>query len=484
MANDWAIVIPTSFAQQARALLESSNHYDLTRAIRPWIASDQAPQALLMPITDVAAAELMERRYPSTSLTNSKFGDVININAVLTNCTTSDDPLDFALALLRTDLPRSKTSHAKAHSPHVILRKNIKELLLENFGDVLSISDINLMLDSPGGLPSRWERHGDLVLLGESSFSTPEWVDCGPALLDAIWPVVASSLQASKVAIKARIDPGPKRESQVQLLYGDDGWVEHTDNGIKYRYDVTKCMFSAGNITEKLRVASMKDARGQTVVDMYAGIGYFTLPYLIHAGAAKIYACEWNLHAVKALKINLEANGISPERYTVLHGDNREVCPQGIADRVNLGLIPTSRAGWETACYALKPSKGGWLHIHENVNVGKGKKELRDLKLAEWSEEASGEVKNYLCKCHGGSWNVKVHHIETVKSYAPVRFSYSLKCSRVIKQKDFLNSRSRAYRKSMWQFISYCNTNTILADFKKTLTLTSKRLLICQNEQY
>lgn len=37
-----------------------------------------------------------------------------------------------------------------------------------------------------------------------------------------------------------------------------------------YEFDVTKCMFSAGNITEKLRVAGF-DCRGETVVDLYAG---------------------------------------------------------------------------------------------------------------------------------------------------------------------------------------------------------------------
>lgn len=34
---------------------------------------------------------------------------------------------------------------------------------------------------------------------------------------------------------------------------------------------MTKCMFSAGNITEKLRVAGF-DCKGETVVDLYAGV--------------------------------------------------------------------------------------------------------------------------------------------------------------------------------------------------------------------
>lgn len=47
-------------------------------------------------------------------------------------------------------------------------------------------------------------------------------------------------------------------------------------------------MFSSGNITEKMRVARF-DCSGQVVVDLYAGIGYYTLPYLVHAKGESLY---------------------------------------------------------------------------------------------------------------------------------------------------------------------------------------------------
>ena len=40
-----------------------------------------------------------------------------------------------------------------------------------------------------------------------------------------------------------------------------------------------------------------------------------------------------------------------------------------MADRVNLGLIPSSEAGWPVACAALKPYSGGTLHVHGNVTA-------------------------------------------------------------------------------------------------------------------
>ncbi|KAL3194410.1 hypothetical protein MRX96_016205 [Rhipicephalus microplus] len=109
------------------------------------------------------------------------------------------------------------------------------------------------------------------------------------------------------------------------------------------------------------------DCRGEIVVDLFAGIGYFTLPYLLHAGAAHVHACEWNPDALEALHRNLQLNGVQ-DRCTVHAGDCREVCPEGAADRVNLGLIPSSAIGWKTACRALNPQrKRCWMHVHENI---------------------------------------------------------------------------------------------------------------------
>ena len=57
---------------------------------------------------------------------------------------------------------------------------------------------------------------------------------------------------------------------------------------------------------------------------LFAGIGYFTLPYLVHAGAGHVHACEWNPDAVEALTRNLQLNGVA-DRCTVHAGDNRNV---------------------------------------------------------------------------------------------------------------------------------------------------------------
>ena len=86
------------------------------------------------------------------------------------------------------------------------------------------------------------------------------------------------------------------RDSQAQLVLGGSGWVHHKEGGVLYSLDVTKCMFSSGNTTERQRMGRLQCA-GETVVDLYAGIGYYTLPFLCKAGQAVQLACQhWSLH--------------------------------------------------------------------------------------------------------------------------------------------------------------------------------------------
>jgi len=58
-----------------------------------------------------------------------------------------------------------------------------------------------------------------------------------------------------------------------------------------------------------------------------------------------------------------------------------------VADRVNLGLLPSSEAGWHTACAALRSDCGGVLHVHATVTS-------RKLKSTSESVELDTENKN------------------------------------------------------------------------------------------
>ena len=234
--------------------------------------------------------------------------------------------------LTKSQFPQSKKELAKAHNEHELLFKAM-EHYLRQFPSLSSAEKDELLSD----LPAAWVRHGDLVVLPNSAFVNKKWSQLSsqnktvestfqavPKVPgDHIWTAIASALKCKRLAIDNQVKCDRFRSSGTTLVLGEDGWVEHIDNGIKYTFDVTKVMFSAGNITEKIRVAGFS-CQGETVLDLYAGIGYFTLPYLVHAQAELVHACEWNSDAVAALERGLKVNGVS-ERCVVHYGDNRKV---------------------------------------------------------------------------------------------------------------------------------------------------------------
>ncbi|RVW46009.1 LINE-1 reverse transcriptase-like [Vitis vinifera] len=101
----------------------------------------------------------------------------------------------------------------------------------------------------------------------------------------------------------------------------------------------------------------------------------------------------------------------------------------GVADRVCLGLLPSSEGSWATAVRALRCSfrsmivldgyflkyyvevrtEGGMLHVHGNA---------KDSEEGSWSEHVSKSICD-LARSEGYDWEVSVEHVERVKWYAP-----------------------------------------------------------------
>lgn len=247
-------------------------------------------------------------------------------------------------------------------------------------------------------IPKHWEKHDDLILFPINAFKHPKWKTCH-------WTEIAKTLNVKRLAKKSVITNDDFRTPNVEMLLGGDNvWATRKENNILYTWNITKSMFSVGNITEKQRIGKF-NCKGQIIVDLFAGIGYFTLTYLIHAQADHVYACEWNPEAVKALKMNLKQNHVQ-DKCTVLQGDNRTMAPKNVADHVNLGLIPSSSISYQVACQALNQKNGGFLHIHGN---------FKGTEWNIWANQIELEIKQIL----GSKWNTKQTHTEMVKSFAP-----------------------------------------------------------------
>jgi len=202
--------------------------------------------------------------------------------------------------------------------------------------------------------PDYWERIGEVVLL-------PSWWQYGHCDMATLGKIYAEVLRAKTVALYDRVG-GEFREQSIQIIYGNKTETVHVENGIRYMLDVSRIMFSSGNVNERIRMSRV--GMGEIVVDMFSGIGYFTLP--VAKNAQRVYACEKNPVAYYYLIRNIELNELS--NVVPLLGDNRSVCPRGIANRVIMGYFGTLQF-FEYGLSLLTP-KGGIIHYHDLEREG------------------------------------------------------------------------------------------------------------------
>ncbi len=202
----------------------------------------------------------------------------------------------------------------------------------------------------PRLLPRRWELVGDVLVLRVPPALRPH--------LAHLLPVYAEVLGARTVLEDVAGPQGPWRLPQVRWLWGDGTETVHLENRVRFKLDVAAVMFSSGNLDERVRMAGVPQA-GETVVDLFAGIGYFALPMAVHSKAARIVACETNPTAFHYLEENVRINRAA--RVEPLLGDCREVAPVGVADRVVMGHFE-AREYMDTAFRAAKDR--ATVHLH------------------------------------------------------------------------------------------------------------------------
>jgi tRNA wybutosine-synthesizing protein 2 len=227
------------------------------------------------------------------------------------------------------------------------------------------LTRLRLPQDLMALVPVKWEKLGDVVILRLPPALRPHAGEVAGAFADALG---ARCIVEDRGGVT-----GELREMQTEILYGDDPVGMIVENGVKYRLDASRVMFSSGNVAERTRAGKL-DAAGETVVDMFAGIGYFTLPIALYTGAARVVALEKNPASYRYLEENIALNKVEHVVEPWL-GDNRVYPRAGFADRVLMGYFPGCAKFLPTAFQLLRPS-GGRIHYHDSAHAERWKEEM------------------------------------------------------------------------------------------------------------
>lgn len=301
-------------------------------------------------------------------------------------------------------------------------------------------------------IPRKWSTYHPMVLFGSGTFDSDIWTEALAtvdrkrffSVLREAFPATITHFAVNRPIIEQDV---MRRPFNLVPLYGDFGpdpndslfdhplpddledafWCHVVQNGIYQTWAPRYTMFSRGNIKEKKRILdTCTRLKGQTVLDLYAGIGYFTLSYL--ANSATVMCWELNPWSIEGLIKGLAENGhkyaVVRENEPLLMKDLHQLQQDGVkafifhesnehalarlatwgklpVTHVNLGLLPSLKPLWPI----VRAVRDHWsttpmtVHVHENVHVD----QIDALKT---------ELEQFYA-------DAKAVHVEKVKTFAP-----------------------------------------------------------------
>lgn len=155
----------------------------------------------------------------------------------------------------------------------------------------------------------------------------------------------------------------------------------HREFGCSFSVDVAECYFSPRLLHERMRVAKLV-APNETVVNMFAGVGCFSIVIAKYAKPEKVFSIDVNPIAVQFMQENIRLNRVYGKIAPLL-GDSKEIVNsqlQRVADRVLMPLPEKALDYLPFALVALKKS-GGWIHYYSFEHVTKTESPINKAKL-------------------------------------------------------------------------------------------------------
>jgi tRNA (guanine37-N1)-methyltransferase len=270
------------------------------------------------------------------------------------------------------------------------LRKRLKETFAKLFPAEDSL-----------GVYSAFDIVGDIAIIKLPNSSAAKPDDVAEALMIRHGNVKAVFVQTSGVT-------GDYRLRSLRHVAGENRTVTvHRESGCCFAVDVELCYFSPRLLHERLRIARLVQP-DEVVVNMFAGVGCFSIIIAKHSQAAKVFSVDVNPVAVKFMEENIRRNRVY-DKVVPLLGDAKEIIKarlQCCADRVLVPLPEKAFAYLPCAVSALQKS-GGWIHVHAFEHA---------LKTENPAEKVRQKVAETLAAL---GVDFEVSHVRVVRSTGP-----------------------------------------------------------------
>jgi len=206
-----------------------------------------------------------------------------------------------------------------------------------------------------------------------------------PPDLDGRKEPIARAVMAVNRSVKTVLNQtspvtGEFRIRELEHVLGErKTWTLHREYGCVFKVDLEKVYFSPRLSFERMRVGKLV-GEGEVVVNMFAGVGCFSIIIAKHSPVRMVYSIDVNPEAVQLMRENIFLNRVE-ERVEAIEGDAEEVVRERLpclADRVLMPLPEKAYEYLDTAVKALKEGRGR-VHYYDFVHAGREEKPINKL---------------------------------------------------------------------------------------------------------
>jgi tRNA (guanine37-N1)-methyltransferase len=184
----------------------------------------------------------------------------------------------------------------------------------------------------------------------------------------------------------------------------------YKEHGCQFRVDLRTCYFSPRLGFERMRIANLVGDKNEVLVNMFSGVGTYSIIIAKHSMVAKIYSIDINPTAMRYQQENILINKMVNRVFPIM-GDAEIIIKhqlENVADRVLMPLPEKAHEYLSSALSTIKP-QGGWIHYYgfEYAKKGEDPIEKASMKVAERLERQNANfelLSNRIVRQTGPNW--------------------------------------------------------------------------------